>query len=145
MAAAIYVKNISNEQLADLRAWVTSQGFQEILEYRETSAMKARTRDKELGRLIDDAKKHKFTHLFVVSLANVGFDQPNIFMLMKVTLGIKLISQAEPWTDMSDKEFGFMCWAYFEHGDSDMEEMFNRPRSTKTRYNRYKKKDPPKE
>ena len=52
MNVAIYAKDVGDKLMADLRAWVISQGFLDIAEYRDATPPKRHSGDKEFGRMI---------------------------------------------------------------------------------------------
>lgn len=135
MKVAIYALDVNDEQFADLRAWVAAKRFTEIMEYRDTTPLRGRSGKKELWRLLEDARERKFAFLYVISLKNIDFADPMNFLLLIVTLkelGVRLISQAEPWTDMSAENLSIVYLAYCLHLDSERE-MSNRSRTRRTR------------
>jgi hypothetical protein len=136
--AAIYMKDVSDEQVADLRAWVVSKGFADITEYRDVTTLRRHSGDKEMGRLFQDAKERKFNVVFVSSLKQFGDYPTNVFLVIVFlwSCRVSLISRAEDWTDLSDRELAIMYFAYCLHQDSERDQMWSSARSrTKKRKN----------
>lgn len=141
VTAAIWVKDASEEQIENLRGWVTSQGFEEILEYRDTTLLPRHSDMKEFGHLCRDAEKHKFNFVFVISLKNIDLVYPMNFLIVILGLrqkGVRLISQAEPWIDLSIEDMQMLYMALCLH-DKEMEEMSIRSKAAKTRTKKRKK------
>ena len=132
MEAVIYLKDADQKQAASLRAWVAEKGFADITEYRDVTPLRGRSGDKELWRLVQDAKQHRFNFVFVISLQQSGLIEPIKALLVICTLkscGVSLISRAEAWTDLSLPDLSVLVMAFFEHLDSQSDEMSHMSRS----------------
>ncbi|GEM_PF-3101758 len=141
MKAAIYVKDADEEQVANLRAWVALKGFTEIMEYRDATPLPRHSGKKELGRLFRDAEQHKFDFVFIISLKNIDCEYPMHFLIVILGLkerGVRLISRAEPWTDMSIEDMQMVFLAYCLH-DKEVDEMSMRSMAAKARAKKKKK------
>jgi DNA invertase Pin-like site-specific DNA recombinase len=137
MKVAIYAKDMNEEQIADLRAWVVAQGYKEIIEYRDVTPHKGYLRDKEFGRMFQDARDAKLNIIFISSLKESGLigTTPTNFLLAVITLknyGVRLISREEPWTDLSTSELMIVYQAYCQHVDNEIKF------SPKAKYTRFR-------
>ena len=142
MNVAIYSKDMENEQIADLRTWVVSKGFTNIIEYRDVTPSRGRSGDKELGRMYQDAKDGKLNIVFINSLKKSGLigTTPTNVLLAICALkryGVRLISPEEPWTDLSTPDLMIVYLAYCQHLDSEAEIL------PKARYTRSRTKKEP--
>ena len=130
MAVGIYMKDVTEEQAAAFRAWVTEKGFTDVVEYRDVTPVRGRSRDRELRRLLDDVREGKLHFVFIISLEQLGYG-PYPFLLVTIYLkqhGARLISQSEPWTDLSDQDLALLVWAHSQHTEEHWE-MLRRSRS----------------
>jgi DNA invertase Pin-like site-specific DNA recombinase len=142
MNVAIYSKDMENEQIADLRAWVISKGFTNIIEYRDITPPPRHAGDKELGRMLQDIKKSKLNFVFINSLEQsglIGTSLTNLLLSLCIftQYQVHLISREEPWTDLSPKEVAFAYMVYCQHLDSEAEIL------PKARYTRSRTKKQP--
>jgi DNA invertase Pin-like site-specific DNA recombinase len=123
MTVAMYMKDVTDDQADTFRAWIVMHGFKDIREYRDTTIAGRRSRDKELGRLIDDIREDEFECVFVRSLDQLG-SGPYPFLLLSLhfsTYGARLISQSESWVDMSDQDFAMVFHAFCQHEEEQQE------------------------
>lgn len=140
MNTAIYAKDVTDTQMADLRAWVVSNGFTNIIEYRDITPLRGRSGDKEFGRMFQYAKDGKLNIVFFNSLKQSGLigSTPTNVLLVICTLksyGVRLISREEPWTDLSTPDLIFVYLAYCQHLDNETKF------SPKARYTRSREKN----
>ena len=143
LTAAIWVKDANEEQIANLRSWVTSQGFTEILEYRDTALLPRHSDIKEFGHLCRAAEMHKFSSVFIISLKNIDCESPNNFLIVILGLkskGVRLISRGEPWIDMSIEDLQMLFLAHCLH-DTEADEMSIRSKAAKKQEKKTKKPD----
>jgi hypothetical protein len=120
LTAAIWVKDANEEQIANLRSWVTSQGFTEILEYRDTALL----------------PRHS-------DIKDIDCESPNNFLIVILGLkskGVRLISRAEPWIDMSIEDLQMLFLAHCLH-DTEADEMSIRSKAAKKQAKKTKKPD----
>jgi hypothetical protein len=142
MKVAIYTKDMNEEQIADLRAWVVAQGYKDIIEYRDVTPPKGYSRDKEFWRMFHDARDAKLNIIFINSLEEsdpIG-SGPIPFLLAVITLkryGVRLISRKEPWTDLSTLDLAIVYLAYCQHLDNEIKY------SPKSKYTRSRTKIQP--
>ncbi|OGO22099.1 MAG: hypothetical protein A2144_05945 [Chloroflexi bacterium RBG_16_50_9] len=145
MNVAIYAKDVDDEQMADLRAWVVSKGFTNIAEYRDVNPFRGRSRDKEFGRMCQDAREGKLKFIFINSFEQsglIGSTSTNVLLTICTlgSYGVRLISREEPWTDLSAFELAIVYEAYCRHEDSETE-MSTKERYTRARVKNNKPKD----
>jgi hypothetical protein len=135
MKAAIYLKDADEKQAAALRAWVAAKGFKDITEYRDVTPSRGRSGDKELRRLLQDAEERKFEFVFIDSLKQLDLDPSNVLLLIVPlrSWGVRLISRAEDWADLSAQDLGLVFLAYCQHLDSEADMMSLSSRSGRAR------------
>ena len=118
MRASIYVRVSTGEQdtanqLSVLKDWAQQRGFEVTGIYgEEESAWKA-GHQKELARLLDDARKRKFDTVLVWALDRLS-REGSLAILTLVsklkTYGVKVISYQESWTE-APGELGELLYA----------------------------------
>lgn len=117
MTVGIYIKDVTEEQAVAFRAWVEEEGHTDIVEYRDETPVSGRSKTKGIKTLLDDVRRGKLDFVFVISLEQLG-EGPYPFLLLSIHLknfGVRLISQSEPWSDLSYQELAFLVWAHDQH------------------------------
>lgn len=118
MKAAIYIRVSTQEQNADnqlpaLEAMAARRDYSLISTYRENETAWHAGHQKELARLLVDARQGKFQILLVWALDRLT-RQGALAILELVnrlkTYGVKVISSEEPWTD-APGELGEILYA----------------------------------
>lgn len=107
MKAVIYSRVSSQEQSTDnqisvLKGWSEHRGYDLVKVYQEAESAWKAGHQRELSRLIDDAKKGKFDIVLVWSLDRVSREGALAILELINNFskwGIKLLSYQETWTD----------------------------------------------
>ena len=122
MRAVIYARVSTDDQetenqLIDLRAWATSRGFAVIETYQENASAWKDGHQKELARLVKNARLRRFDVVMVWALDRIS-RQGALSILEFVNrlskYGVKILSYQEPWTDapgeLADLLFALTGW-----------------------------------
>ena len=107
MRVALYVRVSSDEQsvenqLIQLKAWVTSRGWEIVAIYQESESAWKAGHQAELARLKADAAKRKFDAVLVWALDRLSREGALAILQLVSTLkicGVKVISFQESWTE----------------------------------------------
>ena len=81
LKAAIYMKDMDQEQSANLRVWVEERGFTDIVEYRDISGLKGSETESGLMGLIIDVCKNRISSVFVESIEQLFPQDSELFIL----------------------------------------------------------------
>lgn len=107
MKAVIYARVSTEEQETDnqidqLTSWVSSREWKVKAVYKENESAWKAGHQKELARLLDDARKRNFDTLLVWSLDRLSREGPLAILTLVnrlKTYGVKVISYQESWTE----------------------------------------------
>ena len=106
--AAVYVRVSTEEQsvenqLSRIREYAAAHDFTIVSVYQEEESAWRGGRQRELARLLDDARRGRFTVVLVWALDRLSREGPLSILTRVHTLGfhgVDLISLQEPWTEM---------------------------------------------
>ena len=107
MIAVIYARVSTGEQDADnqiaqLNSWSTSRGWEILGIYRENESAWKNGHQRELAKLLDDARKRRFDAVLVWALDRLSREGPLAILSLVNRLkncGVKVISYQESWTE----------------------------------------------
>jgi len=118
MKCVIYSRVSSQEQTLEnqipvLEKWAQSRGFELVETYQEMESAWRNGHQRELARLLDNARKRKFDIVLVWALDRLSREGSaailNLVNSLKV-YGIRVISYQEPWTE-APGEIGEILYA----------------------------------
>lgn len=118
MKAAVYLRVSTNDQNTDnqlsaLEAYAISRGYKVVAIYQEWESAWKNGHQKELKRLLEDTRKHKFNLLLVWALDRLSREGSaailNLINALKL-YGVKVISYQESWTE-APGELGELLFA----------------------------------
>ena len=118
MKAVIYARVSTGEQDADnqiaqLNSWSTARGWEIAGIYRENESAWKNGHQRELAKLLDDARKRRFDAVLVWALDRLSREGAAAILNLINTFrlhGVKVISYQEPWTE-SPGEIGEILFA----------------------------------
>jgi len=118
MKAVIYSRVSTTEQTVDnqvqvLKSWTQQRGFELLEVYQENESAWKNGHQRELSRLVDDAKKRKFDTVLVWSLDRLCREGAAKILNIVNTLGlygVKVQSYQESWTE-APGELGELLFA----------------------------------
>jgi len=107
MKAVIYSRVSTQDQSTDnqvpvLEAWAKQRGFEVVAVYEEGESAWKAGHQRELARLLQDARKRKFDALIVWALDRLSREGPLAILSLVNSLklfGMKVISYQESWTE----------------------------------------------
>ena len=120
--AAIYVRVSTKEQSIEnqvdvLRDWAKKRGFDVVEIYSEQESAWRAGHQRDLARLMEDARKRKFTVVLVWALDRLSREGPTTILTLVDKLkkcGVKIISYQESWTEapgeLGDLLFSIVAW-----------------------------------
>jgi len=106
-------KQDADNQIAQLTSWVTSRGWELAGIYRENESAWKNGHQKELVRLMDDARKRRFEAVLVWALDRLSREGPLAILTFVNRLksyGVKVLSYQESWTE-APGELGELLYA----------------------------------
>ncbi len=120
--AAIYCRvsttdqTVLNQSIA-LTEWAKQRGFEVVAVYKEGESAWKAGHQRELARLLQDARKRKFDALIVWALDRLSREGPLAILSLVNSLklfGVKVISYQESWTEapgeMADLLYAITGW-----------------------------------
>jgi putative DNA-invertase from lambdoid prophage Rac len=122
MKVVIYSRVSTTEQTVDnqvqvLESWAQQRGFELLEVYKENESAWRNGHQKELTRLVSDARKREFDTVLVWSLDRLSREGAAKILNIINTLGryeVKVLSYQEPWTEapgeLSELLFAIAGW-----------------------------------
>lgn len=120
MRAAIYARVSSDQQDATnqvviLEAWAKERGWQVVEVYQESESAWKAGHQRELARLVLDARRNKFEIVLCWSLDRLSREgAATILNLIDALKPVRVFSHQEPWTEapglMADILFSITAW-----------------------------------
>ncbi len=118
MKVAVYArvstdKQDTDNQIAQLGSWAASRGWEIVGVYSEQESAWKSGHQRELARLLDDAKKRKFDAVLAWALDRLSREGPLAILTLVNRLkncGVKVISYQESWTE-APGELGELLYA----------------------------------
>ena len=90
----------SDNQVMALEAWANQRGYEVIAVYRESESGWKSGHQKELARLIIEARRHRFDIVLVWALDRLSREGAGaILNLINTLKPVKVFSYQEPWTE----------------------------------------------
>jgi len=116
--AAIYCRVSTNDQNPEnqrmvLTEWVKQRGFEVVAVYEEEESAWKAGHQRELARLLDDARRRKFDAVLVWALDRLSREGPLAILTLVNRLkshGVKIFSYQESWTE-APGELGELLYA----------------------------------
>ena len=118
MKTVIYARVSTDEQdtenqIAQLVSWAASRGWEVTETYKESESAWKAGHQRELARLLDDARKRKFDTVLVWALDRLSREGPLAILTLVSRLkicGVEVISYQESWTE-APGELGELLYA----------------------------------
>jgi putative DNA-invertase from lambdoid prophage Rac len=118
MKVAIYARVSGDSQDADnqimqLTSWITSRGWETTAIFKESESAWKSGHQRELSRLVENARKRRFGAVIVWALDRLSREGPLAILTLVNRLkqfGIKVISYQESWTE-APGELGEILYA----------------------------------
>ena len=118
MKAAVYLRVSTSDQNTDnqlpaLEAYANSRSYKVVTTYQERESAWKNGHQRELKRLLEDARKHKFNILLVWALDRLSREGSAAILNLINTLklyGVKVVSYQESWTE-APGELGELLFA----------------------------------
>ena len=92
----------ADNQIAQLVSWATSRGWEIVGIFKESESAWKNGHQRELSRLLDDARKRRFEAVLVWALDRLSREGALAILTLVNTLkncGVKVISYQESWTE----------------------------------------------
>jgi len=106
-------KQDTDNQIAQLSSWLISRGWELAGIYQENESAWKNGHQKELARLMDDARKRRFEAVLVWALDRLSREGPLAILTFVTRLksyGVKVLSYQESWTE-APGELGELLYA----------------------------------
>ncbi len=116
--AAVYLRVSTNDQnpdnqLSSIKVWCESRDYNLVEIYRETESAWKAGHQRELARLLDNARKRKFDTVLVWALDRLSREGPLAILSLVNRLkicGVRVLSYQESWTE-APGELGELLFA----------------------------------